>query len=148
MLRAAAAQVGGETCRLRIICRSSTWTFLASERDTPRSGENLRPATLATIGILSVALLQSACIWVALTSGGEQVRMLRAAEAADCRRLGSTTSQTTDHVLIFARVDRTVNEEVRSLARNEAAQMGGDGIVPRGALEQGRQSFDVYQCSP
>ncbi len=109
----------------------------------------MRPVTLATsIGVLGVALLQSACVWVSLTSGGEQVRVLEPAEAADCRRLGSTTSQTTDHVLIFARVDRTVNEEVQSLARNEAAQMGGDGIVPRGALEQGRQSFDVYRCAP
>src|SRR5262245_20550343 len=114
-----------------------------------RSRENLRPATLATtIGVLSAALVQSACVWVSLTSGGEQVRLLEPVEVADCRRVGSTTSQTTDRVLIFARVDRTVNEEVRSLARNEAAQMGGDGIVPRGPLERGRQSFDVYRCSP
>lgn len=109
----------------------------------------MSPATRVTACcLLCVALLPSACVWVPLTSGGEQVRMLAPAEVEHCRKLGSTTSQTTDHVLIFARIDRTVNEEVRSLARNEAAEMGGDVIVPRGPLEQGRQSFDVYRCSP
>jgi hypothetical protein len=106
----------------------------------------LKAAALATTLAL-LAPLQLGCAWVSLTSGGEKVRVLERSQAADCQRLGHTTSQTTDRALIFARLDRTVNEELRSLARNEAAHMGGDAVVPVDMAKEGRQSFDVYRCS-
>jgi hypothetical protein len=106
----------------------------------------LRRIALANvIGLLAV-LLGTGCAWVSLTPEGETVRVLAPAQAAGCQGLGHTTSQTTGRVLMFARVERTVNEELDSLARNEAARMGGDAVVPRGAVEDGRRSFDVYRC--
>lgn len=51
-------------------------------------GGNVRPTPLATtIGILLVVLLNPACAWVSLSSGGEKVRVLEPAEAASCRKL-------------------------------------------------------------
>jgi hypothetical protein len=49
-------------------------------------------------------------------------------------------------VLIFARTQRKVHEELESLARNEAATMGGNAVAPTGEPAEGRQSFDVYRC--
>jgi len=49
--------------------------------------------------------------------------------------------------VIFARRDPTIQGELESLARNEAALMGGDAIVPASAIERGRQTFDVYLCA-
>lgn len=107
----------------------------------------MKPTLLATtIGMLLIVLPGSACVWVSASSGGEKVRVLEPVEAASCHKLGRTTPQTADRVLIFARVHRNVREELRSLARNEAAELGGNGVVPSGPVEEGRQSFDIYRC--
>ena len=70
-----------------------------------------------------------------------------AGEIAGCTTKGLTHAQTTDRVLIFARREQTIQHELESLARNEAALMGGDAIVPASPVERGRQTFDVYRCA-
>jgi hypothetical protein len=84
---------------------------------------------------------------VKLTEGGNAVRVAKAGEVAGCTSKGRTHAQTTDRVLIFARRDASIHSELESLARNEAALMGGDTIVPATPIEGGRQTFDVYSCS-
>ena len=96
--------------------------------------------------LFALAPLLGACAWVSLTDGGREVQALRAAEATECRKIGQTTSQTTHRILIFGRSQGRVQEELDALAKNEAAEMGGDAIVPRGSAERGRQTFDVYRC--
>ena len=86
------------------------------------------------------------CTWVPLTEEGRNVRILQASAAADCQKISTVSSKTADRVVIFARSDRKVREELESLARNEAADGGGNAIVPIGAMVNGRQSFDVYRC--
>ena len=96
--------------------------------------------------MLATVLLAVGCTWVPLTTEGEEVRVVDATEVADCQKLGTTTSKTATRVVIFARTDRKVHEELESLARNEAAEMGGDAILTTGAPREGRQSFEVYRC--
>ena len=99
-------------------------------------------------GIVKVAIVAPmlGCTWVPLSSEGRNVRMLASSEAADCERIGEASARTTDRVVIFARTDRKVREELESLARNEAAELGGNAIAPIGTATNGRQSFDVYRC--
>jgi len=40
----------------------------------------------------------------------------------------------------------TVSKELRLVARNSAARMGGDTIVPLTVIEKGEQTFEVYKC--
>lgn len=95
-------------------------------------------------GLLAGTLL--ACTWVPLTSGGEDVRVARPAAVAECQKLGRTTSKTADRVVIFARTERKMSQELQNLARNEAADMGGDTVVAAGPRVEGHQVFDVYRC--
>ena len=88
-----------------------------------------------------------ACNWVPLTDGGQAVRVVPPTDVRSCESVGRTHAQTTDRVLLFARSDQKVQEELQSLARNEAAQMGGDAITAAGPIERGRQTFDVYRCA-
>jgi len=39
-----------------------------------------------------------------------------------------------------------VQENVNVTARNSAASMGGDTIVPVAPLADGKQTFEVYRC--
>ena len=99
-------------------------------------------------GLIMFAILvpMFACTWVPLTNEGQGVRILSQSEVVDCEKIGETKARTSDRVVIFSRTDRKVREELDSLARNEAADLGGDTIVRIGTATNGRQSFGVYRC--
>jgi len=105
---------------------------------------SVRIARAAIPCAIAVAVL--GCHWVPLTEGGARVRLLRSEQAAECEEIGTVNAKTSDRVIIFARTERKVREELESLARNEAAEMGGDAVVPIGRIETGRQSFAVHRC--
>ncbi|MBW2541580.1 MAG: DUF4156 domain-containing protein [Deltaproteobacteria bacterium] len=98
--------------------------------------------------ITAIALSFFGCAWVSVTDEGQAVRVLQPGTATGCEKIGNVTANTTDHVTIFARSDRKIQQELESLARNEATELGGDAIVPVGSAKEGRQSFDVYRCRP
>jgi hypothetical protein len=99
-------------------------------------------------GIIALAIVAPmlGCTWVPITSEGQEVRILQSMEVTDCKKIGTTTAKTSDRAVFFARTDRKIREELDSLARNEAAELGGDAVVPIGSATDGRQSFDVYRC--
>jgi len=102
---------------------------------------------IARSGVVAIGALALACTWVKLSEGGQAVRAAKAGDVAGCESKGRTHAQTTDRVVIFARRDQSIRLELESLARNEAALMGGDTIVPATPIERGRQTFDVYRCA-
>ena len=105
----------------------------------------MKPIGVISIIVMCIAGATLGCTWVPLTDGGGSVRIVEASAAADCRKISTVNSKTTERV-VLARSDRKIREELESLARNEAAVMGGNAIVPIGAVEAGRQSFEIYRC--
>ncbi len=94
------------------------------------------------------ALLLGGCTWVQLTGPGEAVRVGTSAQVAHCEKLGFTHSKTSASAGIFSRSQEKIDRELEYLARNEAAEMGGDTIVSQGpTTAEGRRSFDVYRCA-
>lgn len=98
-------------------------------------------------GTVLLGALALACTWVKVSEGGEAVRVAKRSSVANCESKGRTHAQTTDRVVIFARREQPIQLELETLARNEAALMGGDTIVPATSIEDGRQTFDVYSCA-
>jgi hypothetical protein len=92
------------------------------------------------------AALCAACQWVPLTAEGEQVRVGNAAEVEGCRELGKVTGKTTVTVGPLARNEEKVASEVEALARNEAAKMGANVIVPTGALDWDQREYAAFRC--
>jgi len=88
----------------------------------------------------------SACAWVKLTPGGEKVRVLGAAEVTTCKDLGITTVSLLAKVAGINRNEDEVSKELSFLARNAAADLGGDTIVPISQVKDGKRSYAVYQC--
>ncbi len=95
--------------------------------------------------IVSVAVLLSACSGLKLTDGGEKVRVLDPDEISSCKNLGRTNTSVTARIVVERPAD-TVAEELSIVARNSAARMGGDTIVPLTVIEDGQQTFVVYKC--
>lgn len=96
--------------------------------------------------VLVLSLAAPACQWVQVTPEGEKVRVGNAAEVEGCRELGSVTGKTTVTVGPLARDEAKVAREVEALARNEAATMGANVIVPKGALEWDQRSYAAFRC--
>lgn len=94
----------------------------------------------------ATVLIVTACSWVDLSPAGERVDVMTQDQAAECERLGQTTSQVLDKVGFVDRSPEKLEQELITLARNEAASMGGDAIVAATEIMDGRQRFTVYRC--
>jgi len=104
----------------------------------------LKRATL----LLMAAGMLSACSFVELTKEGGNVRLIEKGEVTGCKYLGQVTASVTDRVGIFGRKDESVQENVNTLARNAAAELGGDTVKAAENIKDGKQKFDVYRCMP
>ena len=97
------------------------------------------------LAIAATTLLIAGCSQIRLTAGGEKVRVLDPNEVSSCRKLGKTNNAVTARVVV-ERPEEAIAKELRILARNSAAGMGGDTIVPLTVVENGQQTFEVYKC--
>jgi len=97
------------------------------------------------ICLLTAALL-AGCTWVKVTPVGAKVRVLSAGEVASCTHIGKTQVSLADKVLGIKRSATKVQLELETLARNSAADMGGDTVVAVAPPTEGRQTYNVYLC--
>ena len=88
----------------------------------------------------------SGCAWVELKPQAEKVRVLAAQEVGRCREVGRVSAVTAAKIGFLSRPSDTVQLEIRRLASNNAADMGGDTIVAAGPVIDGEQAFKVYRC--
>lgn len=101
-----------------------------------------------TLIVICSALILSSCAWVKVTAQGESVRLVHSAKAIEsCKKLGRVNAKVVSHVIFNRNADK-VTEELADLARNEAALMSGDTIIPISEIVDGRRSFAVYKCFP
>lgn len=105
---------------------------------------NLHKVT--TLIVLAACL--PGCTWVKPTPEGERVRVAQVQEVRDCERKGEVASILKSRVAGFERNPDKVAGELETLARNEAALMGGDTVVAQSPIKDGRQLFGVYRCQP
>jgi hypothetical protein len=89
----------------------------------------------------------SGCTWVALTPDADSVR-IGASDALDgCTQVGTTKARTKVRVGFFARSEKKIAEELTTLARNDAPELGGNTVVAEGAVSaDGVQRFAIYDC--
>lgn len=98
--------------------------------------------------LIAMMVLLSGCAFVDTTPAGEQVRVREADEIHSCRHIGSTSGSVLAEIARVPRNPHRVEAELDALARNAAAEMGGDTIVPAGSVQDGRRSYEVYRCRP
>ncbi len=100
---------------------------------------------ISRICLIATISFMSACSFVQLSDAGAQVAQLGSADVANCTSIGEVSSRTRDKVVI-SRGNAKVQEELLVLARNEAAGLGANAIVPVGTPENGEQRFRAYRC--
>ncbi len=91
-------------------------------------------------------LVLAGCSWVKTTPDGEKVRVLEPTEVASCKRIGKTVVTGKASVAGVERNQTKVSRELSTLARNGAAEIGGDTVVPMADVQGDTQVFAVYKC--
>jgi hypothetical protein len=86
------------------------------------------------------------CSMVELTPEGAGVRLASSEAVATCENLGKVTSSVIAKVAGIPRHPDAVQDNLNVTARNSAAKMGADTIVPASQVEDGKQTFNVYRC--
>lgn len=94
----------------------------------------------------ALALLVGGCSFVSVKSDAEDVLVLSAQRVSHCERLGQTRVSVADKLGFINRRDEDVRSDLEDLARNTAAEMGGDTVSPEGEVNEGRQVFGIYDC--
>ncbi|WP_111641376.1 DUF4156 domain-containing protein [Marinimicrobium alkaliphilum] len=97
--------------------------------------------TLATLAVLA-----SGCTVIELNEAGQSVQVRDEANVRDCERLHRMEVSVSDRVGPVIRKEERVERELLDHARNKAAEIGGDTIVPVSEPEDGEQHFGVYRC--
>ncbi len=100
--------------------------------------------TLVFCGL--VVTLGACASTIKLTEEGKKVRVLEPGEVASCRKIGNTNTSVTWAIAGIERPEEAVGADLRKVASNSAARMGGDTIVPLTVIDRGEQTFVVYKC--
>lgn len=96
--------------------------------------------------VLFSAGLVSACTWVEPTIGSRSVSVVKPEHVSTCEQIGQTNTRTAAKIGFIRRKAVTVAKELQTLARNDAAAMGGDTVVAQGSSYEGSQRFLIYRC--
>ena len=100
--------------------------------------------------ILSALIASTAaCTWVPIESSGKGVRVLAAGPVAPgCQNKGEIVVSVKDKVGFYNRNPLRVQEELETLARNEAPSAGANAVQAAGLPADGSQRFSAWQCPP
>lgn len=102
---------------------------------------------LATILMLIALLFSGACTWVPLEQGGKQIRVAPMSESMSrCKFKGDITTAVTNRLVGVERNAIKVADELETLARNEAAGLGANVLLPKSEVIAGEQRFAAYLC--
>lgn len=96
--------------------------------------------------LLPAVAFTGACAMVNLSDAGAGVRLAKPEAVATCTNLGRVTASVVHKAGFIPRHPDAVQENLNVTAKNSAAGMGADTIVPASNVQDGRQTFDVYRC--
>ncbi|KRG46908.1 hypothetical protein ARC20_04365 [Stenotrophomonas panacihumi] len=95
-----------------------------------------------------ISLAAAACTWVPIEPDGKAVRVIPpGAVPANCQQKGEVVVSVKNKVGFYNRNPLRVQEELETLARNEAPSAGANAVQAEGQPADGSQRFNAYLCS-
>jgi len=98
--------------------------------------------------LLIATLAVSACTFVKMGPGADQVRVLRAdQDTSGCVVRGEVEVSVKDRLGPYQRDEIRIIDELETLARNEAPGLGADTVQPLAPPKDGEQRWRALRCS-
>lgn len=103
---------------------------------------NLKIITL----LFSFTAILAACSFVSLNPQAQNVTVLPQTDNfGNCKLLGNTNVSIWSKAATF-QSQQSAESQLDTLARNEAATMGGNTVTPNSQIKNGQRSYNVYNC--
>lgn len=100
------------------------------------------------IGSLAVLASLSACTFVKMGPGAQQVRVASAQQdMTACERRGEVVVSVKNSLGPYERGELRVKDELETLARNEAPGLRADTVQPTTPVSDGEQRFAAFRCA-
>lgn len=103
---------------------------------------------LRVTGVALAVAMMAGCTFVEVNPKAKGVRVGKAEDVVNCQRVGQVTVSTLARIAGLPRYETSMQDELYTLARNSAGEMGGDTVVPTTPMKDGRQTMGVYRCLP
>ena len=101
---------------------------------------------LSFVGVLAFAsIAATSCTWVHMAPGASAVKVV-SGPPAGCEKRGEVEVSVKDSVAFYDRNPLRVQEELETLARNEAPGLGADTVQPLGPPSAGSQRYAAWKC--
>lgn len=97
--------------------------------------------------VLPAMVIMGGCALVDLSDAGAGVKLAKPDAVTTCTNLGRLTASVVHKAGFIPRHPDAVQDNLNVTARNSAAGMGADTIVPATTVQDGKQTFDVYRCA-
>ena len=91
------------------------------------------------------AVVVSSCTWVHMAPGASAVKVVTGPPAG-CERRGEVEVSVKDSVAFYDRNALRVQDELETLARNEAPGLGADAVQPLAPPKDGAQRYAAWKC--
>ena len=98
-----------------------------------------------TLIVIATAAL-AACTLIPMKPGADKVVVSEESKVAACENKGATSVSVIHQAGGFNRLPEVVADDLARLASNDAVELGGDTIVPLGAVAEGKRKFGIYKC--
>lgn len=85
---------------------------------------------------------------VEVLPGTERVSTAEANQVTGCLSMGKVTTSVLSKVWFISRSAIGVEDNLLQMARNAAAEDGGDTLVRGGSSVFGKRTFAMYKCRP
>lgn len=105
-----------------------------------------RSTIRAMIAAVVCVLLASCANWVEVNPQARGVAVLDKAQTSDCHYLGTTDAAVLIEAGFLPRNSQAINADLVNLARNDAADLGGNAVAALNEQQDGHQTFGIYQC--
>ena len=100
--------------------------------------------TRPAIGFV-LAVVLSSCTWVHMAPGASAVKVVTGPPAG-CQNRGEVEVSVKDSVAFYDRNTLRVQDELETLARNEAPGLGADTVQPLAPPADGSQRYAAWKC--
>ncbi|MGO4550849.1 DUF4156 domain-containing protein [Lysobacter sp. 2RAF19] len=98
-----------------------------------------------TVILLALACTLTACTWVKMAPGASAVKVVQGIPAG-CEKRGEVEVSVKDSVAFYDRNALRVQDELETLARNEAPGLGADTVQALGPPADGSQRYAAWKC--
>ena len=113
---------------------------------TKKSMHNSQRYTILIKISLLCIITTTSCSFVSLDTQARDVNVSENISALkDCKFLGETNVSLWSKAETF-QSQTTVENQLDTLARNNAATMGGNTITPKSEINNGQRTYSVYNC--